>query len=162
MIRWLVAAIGLGVIASQALAQLRATEDEVGSQVNISSLSAVVSQNPSDANGYNVRGTAYGKAGKYKEALADFDFALRQAQALLERDPRPALASDFLWRLLGNRARALEAVFDPGGDIMIHGLRQGVDHPATDWTQGCIAVTDSEMDEIWELVADGTAIEIYA
>ena len=32
--------------------------------------------------------------------------------------------------------------------------------PQTDWTQGCIAVTDEEMDEIWELVADGTPIEI--
>ena len=49
---------------------------------------------------------------------------------------------------------------DPGGDIMIHGLKPGVDHPASDWTQGCIAVTDSEMDEIWEMVADGTPIEI--
>ena len=49
---------------------------------------------------------------------------------------------------------------DPGGDIMIHGLKPGVDHPASDWTQGCIAVTNSEMEEIWELVADGTPIEI--
>jgi murein L,D-transpeptidase YafK len=49
---------------------------------------------------------------------------------------------------------------DPGGDIMIHGLKPGVDHPASDWTQGCIAVTDAEMDEIWGLVADGTPIEI--
>jgi murein L,D-transpeptidase YafK len=29
-----------------------------------------------------------------------------------------------------------------------------------DWTDGCIAVTDSDMDEIWALVADGTPIEI--
>src|SRR6185295_7339188 len=62
---------------SQTASTTRATEDEVGSQVNISSLSAVVSQNPSDANGYNVRGTAYGKAGKYKEALGDFETAIR-------------------------------------------------------------------------------------
>lgn len=57
-----------------------------------------------------------------------------------------------------DRARA--AGVDPGGDIMIHGLKPGVDHPATDWTQGCIAVTNSEMDEIWTLVADGTPVEI--
>lgn len=47
----------------------------------------------------------------------------------------------------------------PGGDIMIHGLKDGK-HRDSDWTQGCIAVTNSEMDEIWNLVADGTPIEI--
>jgi len=63
------------------------------------------------------------------------------------------------------RGRASERGVDPGGDIMIHGLRNGEGHigPAhleTDWTQGCIAVTDEEMEEIWELVANGTPIEI--
>jgi len=56
-------------------------------------------------------------------------------------------------------ARAVLAGVPPGGDIMIHGLKPGVSHP-DDWTEGCIAVTDSEMDDIWELVADGTPIEI--
>jgi murein L,D-transpeptidase YafK len=55
------------------------------------------------------------------------------------------------------RARSLGV--DPGGDIMIHGLKAGVDHPS-DWTQGCIAVTNAEMEEIWGMVADGTPIEI--
>jgi murein L,D-transpeptidase YafK len=55
-------------------------------------------------------------------------------------------------------ARALGV--EPGGDIMIHGLKTGAGHPESDWTQGCIAVTDAEMDEIWELVADGTPVEI--
>ena len=67
-----------------------------------------------------------------------------------------------------NRAdsdRAAERGVEPGGDIMIHGLRNGEghigkEHLQTDWTQGCIAVTDEEMDEIWDLVADGTTIEI--
>jgi murein L,D-transpeptidase YafK len=58
--------------------------------------------------------------------------------------------------------RARAAGVDPGGDIMIHGVKPGVDHPGTDWTQGCIAVSDSEMDEIWDLVGDGTAVEILA
>lgn len=54
---------------------------------------------------------------------------------------------------------------EPGGEIMIHGLRNGEGHLGkshleSDWTQGCIAVTDEEMDEIWDLVSDGTAIEI--
>jgi murein L,D-transpeptidase YafK len=54
---------------------------------------------------------------------------------------------------------------DPGGDIMIHGVRNGLGWlgPAqrlVDWTKGCIAVTDPEMDEIWNAVPDGTPIEI--
>ena len=56
-------------------------------------------------------------------------------------------------------ARAREAGVDPGGDIMIHGLKDGVRRDG-DWTQGCIAVTDEEMDEIWGLVGEGTAIWI--
>jgi L,D-peptidoglycan transpeptidase YkuD (ErfK/YbiS/YcfS/YnhG family) len=34
-------------------------------------------------------------------------------------------------------------------------------HPFVDWTDGCIAVTNQEMDEIWSLVDDGTTIIIY-
>ena len=56
-------------------------------------------------------------------------------------------------------ARAREAGVDAGGDIMIHGLRDGV-RLEGDWTQGCIAVTDEEMDEIWGLVGEGTPIWI--
>ncbi len=55
--------------------------------------------------------------------------------------------------------RARERGVSPGGDIMIHGLKDG-ERRASDWTQGCIAVTDAEMDEIWRLVPDGTVIEI--
>jgi murein L,D-transpeptidase YafK len=55
--------------------------------------------------------------------------------------------------------------YSPGGDIMIHGLRNGEGalgraHLRSDWTQGCIAVTNEEMEEIWSLVDDGTPIEI--
>jgi len=54
---------------------------------------------------------------------------------------------------------------DPGGDIMIHGIRNGLGwlgpaHRLIDWTKGCIAITDSEMDQIWTAVPDGTPIEI--
>ncbi len=53
----------------------------------------------------------------------------------------------------------------PGKDIMIHGLPNGLGrigelHALLDWTNGCIAVTNAEMDEIWQLVADGTPIDI--
>jgi murein L,D-transpeptidase YafK len=56
-------------------------------------------------------------------------------------------------------ARAREAGVDAGGDIMIHGQRDGV-RMEGDWTEGCIAVTDEEMDEIWGLVGEGTAVWI--
>ncbi len=53
----------------------------------------------------------------------------------------------------------------PGGDIMLHGLAKeyawmGKAHLLHDWTDGCIAVTNEEMDEIWKLVRVGTPIEI--
>jgi len=48
---------------------------------------------------------------------------------------------------------------------MIHGLPNGVawlgaSHLLYDWTLGCIAVTDAEIDEIWDLVPIGTPVEI--
>lgn len=54
---------------------------------------------------------------------------------------------------------------DPGGDIMVHGLPNGFGwlgstHTFSDWTDGCMAVTNAEMDEIWDLVKNGTPIEI--
>jgi murein L,D-transpeptidase YafK len=64
-----------------------------------------------------------------------------------------------------DEARAAAAGVNPGGQIMIHGIRNGLGwigplHRAADWTDGCIAVTDSEMDEIWASVELGTPIEI--
>jgi murein L,D-transpeptidase YafK len=64
-----------------------------------------------------------------------------------------------------DKRQAAKSGVSPGGDIMIHGLPKGfgwlgATHRARDWTDGCIAVTDREMDEIWEFVADGTPIEI--
>jgi murein L,D-transpeptidase YafK len=54
---------------------------------------------------------------------------------------------------------------EPGSDIMIHGIRNGLGwigafHRARDWTSGCIAVTDAQIEEIWRAVPDGTSIEI--
>lgn len=53
----------------------------------------------------------------------------------------------------------------PGGDIFLHGLPNGVkdDDPAfrgRDWTDGCIAVSNRAIREIWRLVRNGTPIEI--
>ena len=54
---------------------------------------------------------------------------------------------------------------NPGGDIMVHGIRNGLGwvgplQRQVDWTKGCIAVTDREIEEIWRVVPDGTPIEI--
>ncbi|HZD24766.1 MAG TPA: L,D-transpeptidase family protein [Alphaproteobacteria bacterium] len=62
-------------------------------------------------------------------------------------------------------ARARRAGVAPGGQIMIHGLSPrraplGPAHAKRDWTEGCIAVTNREIDEIWRLVDDGTPITI--
>jgi murein L,D-transpeptidase YafK len=64
-----------------------------------------------------------------------------------------------------DRGRAQRQGVSPGGDIMIHGLPNGLSwldrlHRQRDWTDGCVAVTNREMDEIWARVAPGTAIEI--
>jgi murein L,D-transpeptidase YafK len=63
-----------------------------------------------------------------------------------------------------DRARARRLGVSSGGDIFLHGLPNG-NEPAPhqtleDWTDGCIAVTDSEIDEIFRAVPDGTRIEI--
>jgi murein L,D-transpeptidase YafK len=62
-------------------------------------------------------------------------------------------------------ARAKKAGVNPGGDIFIHGLPKayawlGAAHRAHDWTLGCIAVTNEEIEEIWRAVANGTTVEI--
>ena len=61
--------------------------------------------------------------------------------------------------------RAAERGIPAGFDIMIHGLPNGHQrpasfHPQEDWTAGCIAVTDEEIDELWRVTPDGTPIEI--
>jgi murein L,D-transpeptidase YafK len=60
-------------------------------------------------------------------------------------------------------ARAKKLRVRAGGDLFIHGLPndfRGHGDALGDWTEGCIAVTNAEMDEIWRMVADGTPIEI--
>lgn len=64
-----------------------------------------------------------------------------------------------------DKKRAKELGVSPGGDIMIHGVKNGFSwvgefHTAIDWTEGCIAVTNQEMEEIARLVPNGTPVEI--
>lgn len=56
-------------------------------------------------------------------------------------------------------ARALG--LDPGGDIFIHGEGPIVSRSKRDWTWGCIAVTNEEIEDIYAMVRDGTPVAIY-
>jgi L,D-peptidoglycan transpeptidase YkuD (ErfK/YbiS/YcfS/YnhG family) len=64
-----------------------------------------------------------------------------------------------------DNARAAERGVSAGFDIMIHGIRNGhgwigAFHRWEDWTAGCIALTDEEIEELWRVTPDGTTIEI--
>ena len=64
-----------------------------------------------------------------------------------------------------DKKRAKELGVSPGGDIMIHGIKNGFSgvgalHAEVDWTKGCIAVTNEEIDEISKLTRNGTVVEI--
>jgi tetratricopeptide (TPR) repeat protein len=64
-----------------------------------------------------------------------------------------------------DKKRAKELGISPGGDIMIHGIKNGFSwvgdlQSEVDWTKGCIAVTDEEIEEINKLVPKGTIVEI--
>jgi murein L,D-transpeptidase YafK len=64
-----------------------------------------------------------------------------------------------------DKATAETAGVEPGGMIMVHGQPKGFGwwswlFQMFDWTNGCIAVTDEDMAQIWEMVKNGTPIEI--
>lgn len=64
-----------------------------------------------------------------------------------------------------DRSRAAAKGVDPGGSIMIHGQPEDAPWPPEvtllfNWTDGCIAVSNEAMDEIWTAVDEGTPIEI--
>jgi murein L,D-transpeptidase YafK len=64
-----------------------------------------------------------------------------------------------------DRARAAKLGKSPGGDIEIHGLPSawgwlGKTQHAVDWTAGCMALSNDEIDEVWKMVSVGTPIEI--
>jgi murein L,D-transpeptidase YafK len=61
--------------------------------------------------------------------------------------------------------RAHHQHVDPGGSIMLHGLPNNLRHPpeyyaTADWTDGCIAMSDSDMVELWMMTQDNTPIDI--
>ncbi len=62
-------------------------------------------------------------------------------------------------------ARAHAGGYDPGGEIMVHGIHNGIGrigrvHRLVDRTTGCVAMTDPEIEELYRIVPDGTPIEI--
>lgn len=64
-----------------------------------------------------------------------------------------------------HRARARRQGVSAGGDIMIHGLPNGkgevgAAHREFDWTEGCIAVTNEEIEQIWAVARIGTVVDI--
>ena len=86
---------------------------------------------------------------------------------LVRRDPR----SDFFLSIQisypnrADRARARAHHWQAGGEIMIHGLPNRLNSPLSyyldsDWTDGCIAVSDADMMQIWMMTRDGMRIDI--
>jgi murein L,D-transpeptidase YafK len=90
--------------------------------------------------------------GDYRLDYRKLDSAFHRALHISYPAPRDAAAA---------KARGV----DPGGQVMIHGMKNGLGwlgraHLAVDWTNGCVAVTDREIEEILRVVPDGTAIRI--
>lgn len=59
-----------------------------------------------------------------------------------------------------DRARATAMGKEPGGDIFIHGQKNPFKRDTGDWTWGCIAVKNREMEDIYAMVANGTPIQL--
>ena len=72
------AALGMGLAAcgtTDTTDTIRINKEQ-GTEQNIASLTAVIDANPSDPEGYNTRGSAYGRAGQFSNALDDFNRAI--------------------------------------------------------------------------------------
>ena len=86
---------------------------------------------------------------------------------LVRRDPRSEcfLSIQTSYPDRAQRAFARAHGWRPGGEIMIHGLPNRLTAPLSyylhsDWTDGCIAVSDADMMQIWMMTRDGTPIDI--
>src|SRR6185437_7339876 len=97
---------GLALAACQTggpAGELTKIDTAQSSSENIASLSAVIARNPQDPEAYNVRGSAYGRGGKYREALQDFDAAIQLRPNFYQAYANRAL----IHRFMGNQANAL-------------------------------------------------------
>lgn len=120
------------------------------------------------ANGKPLRSyrVALGRASGAKERQGDHKTPVGQ-YVIDEKNAQSRfhLALHISYPNAADRKRAHDAGVDPGGAIMIHGVEKqfawlGSLQHEVDWTDGCIAVTDGEMDEVWQLVPVGTPVEI--
>ena len=99
------------------------------------------------------------RQGDHKTPEGNYTISGRNPRSQFHRSLRISYPS------AADRAAARRAGVSPGGDIFVHGLPNGQGwigkgHLAADWTDGCIAVTNEEIEEIWRLVPNGTPIEI--
>ncbi|WP_086616945.1 L,D-transpeptidase family protein [Erythrobacter tepidarius] len=80
------------------------------------------------------------------------------------RNPRSAyhLSLKISYPNAADRAYAAQYGRSPGGDIFLHGQPNGLPFGRLpgDWTDGCIALANDEIEELWRIVPDGTVIEI--
>jgi len=103
MLAAMISGVALAGCTTTPTGELTTIEVAQGSDENISSLTAVIERNPSDPEAYNVRGSAYGRGGKYQEALRDFDKALQLRPNFYQAYANRAL----IHRFLGDQASAL-------------------------------------------------------
>jgi murein L,D-transpeptidase YafK len=99
------------------------------------------------------------RVGDHKTPEGNYTVDRKNAQSIFH------LALHVSYPNAADRERARKLGVSPGGDIEIHGLAKqyaylGALHRQMDWTDGCIALTNSEIEEIWRLVPVGTTIEI--
>ena len=104
----------------------------------------------------------------YSSILEKGDKKTPEGSYLIDRhDPKSSfhLSLHISYPSEADLEQALRSRVRPCGDIMIHGIKNGTGwigpiHRLVDWTQGCIAVTNQEIEEIYVLVPDGTPIEL--
>jgi murein L,D-transpeptidase YafK len=109
---------------------------------------------------------ALGRAGGQKQSQGDHKTP-EGHYTVDARNPHSVyhLALHLSYPNAADRARAAAAHRAPGGDVEIHGLPAayaflGPLHRAMDWTDGCIALTNPEIDEVYRLTPTGTTVDI--
>ena len=94
--------------STSAVTDLNTVDRAQASSENISSLTAVVNRNSQDPEAYNVRGSAYGKGGRYREALADFDRAIQLRVQFVDQHLAQHRAASLAQRVMGGRERGID------------------------------------------------------
>jgi tetratricopeptide (TPR) repeat protein len=99
----LLAGLPLAACQTGPTGEVATIEAAQGSEQNIESLTAVITRSPRDPEAYNVRGSAYGRAGDYRQALRDFDTAIELNPSFYQAYSNRAL----IYRFTGDQAKAL-------------------------------------------------------